>query len=74
MKKADLEIYVSLRGFDDVYSNIVQQRTSYTYSEILFDRKFAQMYHESPDGKTTIIELNRLDEHKEVVIPVHVEP
>jgi inward rectifier potassium channel len=65
MKTADLEIYVSVRGFDDVYSNIVQQRTSYTFSEILFDRKFVQMYRESDDGKTTIVELNLLDEHKE---------
>ena len=67
MKKADLEIYVSVRGFDDVYSNVVQQRTSYTFSEILFERKFVQMFRESKDGKTTIVELNRLDEHKEAV-------
>jgi len=66
LKKADLEIYVSLRGFDDVYSNIVQQRTSYTYNEILFDRKFVPMYHESADGRTTIVELDRLHEHMEV--------
>ncbi len=65
MKKADLEIYVSVRAFDDVYSNIVQQRTSYTYNEILFDRKFVQMYRERDDGKTTIVELNLIDEHKE---------
>ncbi len=66
MKKADLEIYVSVRGFDDVYSNVVQQRTSYTYNEILFDRKFVQMYRESSDGKTTIVELQRLHEHRKV--------
>lgn len=66
MKRTDLEIYVSVRAFDDVYSNIVQQRTSYTYSEILFDRKFVQMYRESDDGKTTIVELHRLHEHKAV--------
>jgi inward rectifier potassium channel len=70
MKKADLEIYVSVRAFDDVYSNVVQQRTSYTYDEILFGRKFVQMYRESDDGKTTIVELQRLDEHKEVMFPV----
>jgi len=64
MKKSDLEIYVSVRAFDDVYSNIVQQRTSYTYSEILFDRKFIQMYRESNDGKTTIVELDKLHEHR----------
>jgi inward rectifier potassium channel len=70
MKKADLEIYVSVRAFDDVYSNIVQQRTSYTYEEILFGRKFVPMYRESDDGKTTIVELQRLHEHKEVMFPV----
>lgn len=70
MKKADLEIYVSVRAFDDVYSNLVQQRTSYTYDEILFGRKFVQMYRESDDGKTTIVELHRIHEHKEVMFPV----
>jgi inward rectifier potassium channel len=64
MRKADLEIYVSLRGFDDVYSNVVQQRTSYTYKEILLDRKFVQMYRESDDGNTTIVELHLIDQHK----------
>ncbi len=34
LKLADVELYVSVRGFDDVYSNIVQQRTSYTFEEI----------------------------------------
>jgi inward rectifier potassium channel len=66
MKKADLEICVSVRAFDDVYSNIVQQRTSYTYDEILLNRKFVQMYRESKDGKTTIVELHRLHEHRAV--------
>jgi inward rectifier potassium channel len=66
MKKADLEIYVSIRGFDDVYSNVVQQRTSYTHEEIIFDQKFVQMYRESDDGKTTIVELHRLDEYKHI--------
>jgi inward rectifier potassium channel len=68
MRRTDLEIYVSVRGFDDVYSNIVQQRTSYTYHEILFDRKFVPMYRESKDGKTTIVELHKLHEHREAII------
>ncbi len=70
MKKADLEIYVTVRGFDDVYSNVVQQRTSYTYNEILFNRKFVQMYRESSDGKTTIVELHRIHEHKEANLEI----
>jgi inward rectifier potassium channel len=72
MKAADIEVYVLVRGFDDVYSNIVLQRTSYTYDEILFNRKFVQMYRESKDGKTTILELHKLNAHKEIKIPVPV--
>lgn len=62
MKTADVEIYVLIRGFDDVYSNLVQQRTSYTYDEIIFNRKFIPMYRESHDGRTTILELHKLNE------------
>jgi len=66
MKTADVELYIMLRGFDDVFSNYVQQRTSYTYNEIFFKRKFETMYRESEDGKTTILELHKLNIHKDV--------
>lgn len=72
MKNADIELYVLVRGFDDVYSNNVLQRTSYTYGEIIFNRKFIPMYRESNDGKTTILELHKLDETVEVKIPAAV--
>ncbi len=63
MRTADLELYVLIRGFDDVFSNFVLQRTSYTYNEIKFNRKFIPMYRESEDGQTTILELHKLNEH-----------
>jgi len=66
MKAADVELYVMLRGFDDVFSNYVQQRTSYTFDEIIFNRKFLPMYRESEDGRTTILELHKLNMHKEI--------
>ena len=74
MKTGDVEIYVLIRGFDDVYSNIVLQRTSYTYDEIRFNRKFLPMYRESTDGKTTILELHKLNQSMEVKTqPVEVK-
>jgi inward rectifier potassium channel len=63
MQSSDVEIYVLIRAFDDVYSNIVQQRTSYTYHEIKYNRKFIPMYRESADGRTTILELHKLNEY-----------
>jgi inward rectifier potassium channel len=66
MKVADVELYVLIRAFDDVYSNIVLQRTSYTYEEIKFNAKFVPMYRDSGDGDTTIMELHKLNEYREV--------
>lgn len=66
MKNADAELYILLRGFDDVYNTYVQQRTSYTFNEILFDRKFVPMFRESDDGMRTILELHKINMHNEV--------
>ena len=65
-KSADVEVYVQVKGFDDVYSTIVIQRTSYIYDEIKFNAKFISMFHESEDGKTTIVELDKLSSYKQL--------
>ncbi|MGP8213960.1 MAG: ion channel [Bacteroidia bacterium] len=66
MKSADVELYIFVRGFDDVFSTTVQQRTSYTYPEILFHKKFAPMYRESEDGKTSILQMHKLNDYVDV--------
>lgn len=58
IKAADFELYITVRGFNDVYSNTVQQRSSYTYDEVKFNRKFIPMYRETEHG--TLLELNKL--------------
>jgi inward rectifier potassium channel len=59
LKAADAELYVLVRGFNDVYSNTVLQRTSYTYDEIKINRRFTPMYKETENG--TILELHKLN-------------
>jgi inward rectifier potassium channel len=70
MQTADVELYILIRGFDDIFSNFVQSRTSYTYQEIEFNRKFVPMYRESKDGKTTILELHKLDDSIEAPVAI----
>lgn len=62
LRTTDTEVYVLVRGFNDVYSSTVLQRTSYTYNEIRFNRKFIPMYQETEHG--TVLELQKL--HKSV--------
>ncbi len=58
----DTELYVQVSGFSPIFSNTVMQRTSYTYPEIVWGAKFKPMYRESPDGSSTIIELQKLND------------
>jgi inward rectifier potassium channel len=66
METADVELYVLVRAYDDVYNAMVQQRTSYIFKEIIHGVKFVPMYHESSDGSITNIELDKLNETKPV--------
>ena len=59
---SDLELYVLITAFDEVFSSRVLQRTSYTYEEMKFNAKFVPMYRESEDGKTTILEMHKLND------------
>ena len=67
MESADVELYVLITGFDEVFSSPVLRRTSYTYREMRFNSKFVPMYRESEDGQTTILELHKLNEIKDLV-------
>jgi inward rectifier potassium channel len=64
MQASDAEVYVLVRGFDDVFSNTVLQRTSYRFNEIIYNAKFERMFHESEDDTTTIVDLNKLDDYR----------
>jgi inward rectifier potassium channel len=55
---ADVELYVLVRGFNDIYSSTVLQRTSYTHQEMRMNEKFIPMYRETEQG--TILELHKL--------------
>ena len=59
LRTADVEIYILVRGFDEVFSNFVLKRTSYTWEEIKFNRRFVSMYRET--GNTTVLELQKLN-------------
>lgn len=56
------EILVFITTFDDMFSNTVAARTSYTFSEIIYGAKFKIMYNRSKDGSKTILHLDKLDQ------------
>lgn len=61
-KKIHGEILVFITTFDDMFSNTVAARTSYTFDEIIYGAKFKTMYNRSKDGSKTILHLDKLDQ------------
>lgn len=60
------EVLVFVKAFDEMFSNIVATRTSYTFNEIIYGAKFVQMYEHSPDNNSTILHLDKLNTFNKV--------
>ncbi len=62
------EILVFVKTFDDMFSNTVATRTSYTFEEVIYGAKFVPMYHRSDDNAKTILDLDKLNQYDEIAI------
>ena len=67
--ESKMEIIVNIKAFDDHFSNIVQQRTSYTHKQVAYGAKFLPMFERAPDGNYTLLELNKINAHEAVTLP-----
>lgn len=67
--KANVELLVYVKGFDDTFSNIVIARTSYTATELLYGYKFTPMYSRADTENTTILKVGLLNSYRSVDMP-----
>lgn len=64
-----LEMLVFVKAFDEDYSNTVVTRTSYINNEIVYGGRFRLMYHPDKERKTTILQVDLLNEYDKVELP-----
>lgn len=62
------EILVFIKTFDDMFSNTVAIRTSYTFEEVIYGAKFEPMYTRSTDNSKTILDLDKLNAFTNVTL------
>ena len=62
------EIIVYLKAFDDMFSNTVVTRSSYTAKELVIGAKFQMMYHRNPQNNKTTLDLGKLNSYNLVDI------
>jgi inward rectifier potassium channel len=55
------EILVFIRAFDDMFSNTVIARTSYTFKEVIVGAKFLPMYHQNASMQKTVLDMEKLN-------------
>jgi inward rectifier potassium channel len=55
------EIIVYIKAFDDMFSNTVVARTSFTLKEVVVGAKFNPMYHKDEIHKRTILDLEKIN-------------
>ena len=69
IKKMDLEVYVLLKGFDDVFSQTIYSRNSYLVNQFVYGAKFRKPWHINSGGKV-VMDLTKIGEYDVVPIPV----
>jgi inward rectifier potassium channel len=67
--ESKMEVIVNIKAFDDHFSNVVQQRTSYLYSQVIYGAKFLPMFERSKNGDYTLLELDKINAHEMVKMP-----
>ena len=65
-KNAKGEILVYVKAFDEMFSNTVVSRTSYTMDELIIGAKFNPVYHKSEDNSRTLLRLDKLNSYNRV--------
>ncbi len=59
-----MEVILNIKAFDDHFSNMVQQRTSYTYKQVIYGARFLPMFERASDGEYTLLELDKINAHE----------
>jgi len=62
------EILVFVKAFDDMFSNTVVARSSYTFREIVYGARFVPMYYRNEESNSTVLDLEKLNSFTEADI------
>jgi len=60
------EVIVFIKAFDDMFSNTVVTRSSYTFDEIIYGAAFNPMYHRDETNAVTQLDLDKLNDYRKV--------
>ncbi|MBX9785159.1 MAG: transporter [Chitinophagaceae bacterium] len=72
--EAEVELLVFVTGYDEEYANNVVSRGSYLHNEFVYGAKFDMMYAPSSDMQSTLLHLDKINNHHPETLPVDLQP
>jgi len=70
LKLIDFEVFVLLKGFDDVFSQTIYSRHSFMAASFVWGAKFKRPFHVNEKGNT-VMDLTKLGEYDVVPLPTN---
>jgi inward rectifier potassium channel len=64
LEKTQASFSVLLKAFDDTFSQTVHSRTSYKYTDMVWDAKFIQMFDRDNDGRI-VLDMSKISEFEQ---------
>lgn len=68
IQKMDVEVFVLLKGFDDVFSQTIYSRHSFVASQFVYGAKFRKPFYVGDSGKL-VMDMTKVGEYDEVPLP-----
>jgi inward rectifier potassium channel len=72
-RKVSGEVLVFMKAFDDMFSNTVVSRSSYTLNELVIGARFNPMYYRNESNNKTVLDLDRINDYTLVDISERFE-
>ena len=69
LEEANAEFLILLTGFDETFSQTVNTRSSYKFSEVVWGARFVSMYESSDDDMHVSVDVGKLSSFERTVLP-----
>lgn len=68
MKEQEIEIFITLRGYDETYAQTIYIRMSYTWRDLIYGAKFQKPFYVGTDGRV-VMDLRKVGSYDLADLP-----
>lgn len=70
IEQLDLELLITIKGFDTTFGTTVYSNNSYKFHELVMGAKFNPTFSAAEDGKATVLRIDMVNDYNRVELPL----